>query len=139
MSSWRSRTAVVSMAEARRRTRSSAKAAGTAHEKTVADFLAAALDDDRIERRRLNGAKDRGDIAAVRVHGQRVVIEAKNRRDWRPGEWLRKAETERQNDNALVGLVVAKRHGVADPGQQIVLMTLADLVAIITGARTEET
>jgi hypothetical protein len=123
---------------ARKRTRGSAKAAGAAHEKTVGDYLAAALDDDRIERRVTNGAKDRGDIAGLRVHGQRLVVECKNRRDWQPGTWLREAEAERVNDGALAGLVVAKRHGIADPGQQVVLMTLADLVAIIRGVRTEE-
>lgn len=130
--------AAVAKAKAKRpRNRASAKAAGSSHEKATADYLSAALDDDRIERRVTNGAKDRGDVAGVRVHGQRLIIEAKNHRDWRPGEWLREAERERQNDNALAGLVVAKRHGTADPGQQIVITTLDDLVAIITGSRPQ--
>jgi hypothetical protein len=94
--------------------------------------------DDGIERRVTNGAKDRGDIAGLRAHGKRVVVEVKNRRDWTPGTWLREAEKERQNDNALAGVVVAKRHGIADPAQQIVLMTLADLVALLNGARPVE-
>lgn len=126
------------MAEARKRTRSSAKAAGARFEREIADWLAANLD-DRIDRRVKTGAADKGDLGGIRVHGKRVVAELKNRRDWRPGEWLRETDKERANDNALAGFVVAKRHGTADPGQQIVLMTLADLVAIITGARTEET
>lgn len=122
------------MAEARKRTRSSAKAAGARFEREIADHLAAVLD-DRIDRRVKTGAADKGDLGGIRVHGQRVVAELKNRRDWRPGEWLREAEKERLNDDALAGLVVAKRHGVADPGQQIVITTLDDIVAIITGAR----
>jgi hypothetical protein len=121
----------------RKRTRSSAKAAGARFEREIADWLAANLD-DRIDRRVKTGAKDCGDLGGIRVHGKRVVAELKNRRDWRPGEWLREAEKERANDGALAGFVVAKRHGTADPGQQIVLMTVDDLVAIITGARTEE-
>jgi hypothetical protein len=125
------------MPEARKRTRSSAKAAGARFEREIADWLAANLD-DRIDRRVKTGAKDCGDLGGIRVHGQRVTAELKNRRDWRPGEWLREAEKERANDGALAGFVVAKRHGTADPGQQIVLMTVDDLVAIITGARTEE-
>jgi len=124
------------VAEARKRTRSSAKAAGARFEREIADHLAAVLD-DRIDRRVKTGALDKGDLGGIRVHGQRVVAELKNRRDWRPGEWLREAEKERLNDQALAGLVVAKRHGVSAPGQQIVITTLDDLVAIITGSRPQ--
>ena len=42
------------------------------------------------------------------------------------------------NDDALVGLVVHKRHGVSDPLQQWVSCTLADLVAILTGQRGDQ-
>ena len=38
------------------------RAKGTRLERTVATYLAAALNDDRIERRALNGAKDRGAV-----------------------------------------------------------------------------
>ena len=125
------------MAEARRRTRSSAKAAG-AHMETITVAYLAQHIDDSIERRVTNGAKDRGDVSGLRAHGKRVVVEVKNRRDWTPGTWLREAEKERVNDNALAGVVVAKRHGIADPAQQIVLMTLADLVALLNGSRPVE-
>ena len=37
--------------------------------------------------------------------------------------------------DALVGLVVAKRHGVGDAAAQYVTMTVADLVALLTGHR----
>ena len=60
------------------RSRRSAKAAGTRFETSIANALATALDDDRIERRARNGSKDRGDIAGVRLHSQRVVIECKD-------------------------------------------------------------
>jgi hypothetical protein len=63
---------------ARPRTRKSAKSAGSRFERTVADALADALDDDRIERRARNGSKDRGDIGGIRLHGQRVVLECKD-------------------------------------------------------------
>lgn len=124
------------------RTRQSAKQAGARFEKIVADYLADQLDDDRIERRRLTGARDRGDIAGIRHHGQRVVIEAKDHGGRvQVGPWLNEADIERGNDDALVGIVVAKRRGTADPGEQIVLMTLADLVAVLTGQHptTKET
>lgn len=125
------------MTEPRRRTRSSAKKAGASFERLVADHLAEQID-DRIDRRVKTGRADKGDIAGLRVHGQRVVIECKNTRAWTPGQWLREAERERVNDDALAGLVVAKRHGSADPGEQVVLMTMADFVALVTGERPKE-
>lgn len=117
------------------RTRASARAAGARFERVVADYLATQLGDDRIDRRPKMGAKDRGDIAAVRVHGQRVVIECKDTALLQIGPWLNEAEVERGNDDALVGLVVAKRHGIGNPADQIVVMTLADLVALMSGSR----
>ena len=117
------------------RNRQSAKSAGTAFETLIATYLAAALDDDRIERRSRNGAKDRGDIGGLRIHGQRLVIEAKNcaRLDL-PG-WIAEAHLEAGNDDAVAGLVCHKRRGSAQPGEQWVSMTLADLVALISGQR----
>jgi hypothetical protein len=115
------------------RNRASAKQAGARFERLIADHLAATVD-DRIDRRVKTGAKDKGDVAGLRVHGQKVVIEAK---DYGGrvlvGPWLNEAEVERGNDDALAGLVIAKRRGTTDPGDQIVLMTVRDLVALITG------
>lgn len=116
------------------RSRASAKAAGTRHERAVADYLAQHLD-DRIDRRPKTGSKDRGDIGGVRHLGARVVVECKNTSRLDVGSWLREAEVERGNDDATVGLVVAKRHGKGDPADQLVLMTLGDLVALLTGSR----
>ena len=59
------------------RSRQSAKQLGAATERHVADHLAKALEDDRIDRRVKRGILDRGDISGVRVHGQRLVIEVK--------------------------------------------------------------
>lgn len=115
------------------RTRQSARTAGARFERSIADALAAALDDDRIDRRIRNGARDRGDIAGVRLHGQRVVIECKDAATLRLPEWTAEARTEAGNDDALVGLVIHKRRGTADPMRQWVSMTVADLVAILTG------
>ncbi|RVW06244.1 hypothetical protein [Rhodococcus spongiicola] len=119
------------------RNRASAKAAGARFERLIADGLAAALDDDRIDRRVKNGAKDRGDIGGVRIHGQRLVIECKDTSTLRLPEWTREARLEAGNDDALTGVVVHKRRGTTDPMQQWVTCTVADLVALITGQRTE--
>ena len=123
---------------ARPRTRRSARTAGTRFERTIADALAAALDDDRIDRRARTGAKDRGDIAGLRLHGQRVVVECKDAATLRLPEWTAEARTEAGNDDALVGVVVHKRRGVSDPLSQWVSMTLADLVAILSGRAVEQ-
>ncbi len=117
-----------------RRNRRSAKAAGSWMERITAEFLAFRLADDRIERRTKNGANDRGDITGVKtIRGGRVVIEAKNvaRLDL-PG-WLREAEVERGNDDALIGVVVHKRRGSANPADQFVTMDLETFARLLDG------
>lgn len=122
------------------RSRASAKKAGTSFERAIADYLRDAIGDDRIDRRVKTGAKDRGDIGGLRTYGgSRIVAEAKDYGGrFLVGPWLREAGIERGNDDAAVGLVVAKRRGVTDPGEQVVLMTVADLVGLMTGERPPE-
>lgn len=116
------------------RTRRTARQAGTRFERTIADHLAQTLNDDRIDRRPKTGNHDRGDIANVRTHdGQRIVIECKDVTKMALPEWTAEAHHEANNDHALVGVVVSKRHGVADPTAQWVHMTLNDLIALLTG------
>ena len=121
------------------RSRSSAKAAGARFERVIADHLRDNVD-DRVDRRVKTGAQDRGDIAALRsAHGGKVVLELKDYGGrLEVGPWLNEAEIERGNDDALVGAVVAKRRGHGDPADQIVLMTVRDFVALITGTRPEQ-
>lgn len=119
------------------RNRASARKAGTAFETLIADYLAAHVD-DRIERRTKNGNKDRGDIGGLRHMGQRIVIEAKNTVHLSLGTWATEAEIERGNDDAVAGIIAHKRHGKGRAGDQWVTMTVADLVAILTGHRPEE-
>jgi hypothetical protein len=117
------------------RSRRSARTAGTRSERAVADYLAAQLDDDRIDRRVKTGARDRGDISGVRAHGQRVVLEVKDCTVGRLPEWTAEAHAEAGHDDALLGLVIAKRRGAADPGRWWVHMTVDDLLALLTGER----
>ena len=122
------------------RTRKTARDAGRRMETATAAYLAAMLNDDRIEVRSRNGGKDRGDVAGVRSpHGARVVVECKDTATMTLGPWVREAEVERGNDDALVGLVIHKRRGVGlgldAMGGQYVTMTLEDLVALLTGHR----
>lgn len=122
----------------RSRSRKSARAAGTRFEREIAEALARALNDDRIERRARTGARDRGDIAGVRCRGHRVVVECKNAVRLDLPAWTREARIEAGNDEAICGVVVHKRHGTSDPLAQWVSMTLADFVALLTGQAVEQ-
>lgn len=119
------------------RNRQSAKKAGTTFERQVADYLAQHVD-DRIDRRAKTGSKDRGDIAGVRIWGQRLVLECKNTTRLALADWMNQAETERGNDDALAGLIIHKRHGNNQPGDQWVTTTLRELTALLNGYREED-
>jgi hypothetical protein len=69
--------------------------------------------------------------------GARIVVETKDCSRVEIGRWLTEVEVERLNDDAVAGLVVAKRRGKGDPADQLVLLTLRDLVALLTGQRSE--
>lgn len=122
------------------RNRASAKAAGTNMETSVAQFLADRLNSDFIERRRLGGGKDRGDIGGVRtIAGGRVVVEVKDYAGTvKVKPWLDEAAVEAGNDDAVAGVVVFKRSGIgyksaADHG---VMMTLETLCVLLEGGVT---
>lgn len=122
------------------RTRASAKKAGASFERSVADYLATELDDDRIDRRVKTGAQDKGDIAGLRtIRGGRVVVECKNYGgQFNVTPWLKEAEIERANDSAAFGVVVAKRRGTTDPGEQVVFMTLETFARLVDGGLDAE-
>lgn len=120
------------------RSRRSAKTIGTATETAVAKYLATKLDDPedrRIDRRARNGNKDRGDITGLYIHGQRLVVEVKDCARTDLPAWTNEAKLEAGNDDALAGLIIAKRKGTRDVARYWVHMTVAELVALITGER----
>lgn len=117
------------------RNRVSAKAAGARTERIVADYLAAALDDDRIDRRVKTGSKDRGDVGGLRHAGHRLVVEIKDCARTDLAGWVTEAHLEANHDDALMGLVIHKRRGTTDPGRFYVAMTVDDLLALLTGER----
>lgn len=119
------------------RNRQSAKKAGATFERQVADYLAQHVD-DRIDRRAKTGSKDRGDITGLRHLGERIVIECKNTTRLNLAGWMNQAEIERGNDDALAGLIIHKRHGNNQPGDQWVTTTLRELTALFNGYREEE-
>ena len=116
------------------RNRASAKKAGTQMETLVAGYLNQHVD-DRIERRRLTGSKDHGDIAGLRHMGEPVAVEVKNTARINLGAWATEAEIARGNSDSVAGIIVHKRHGKGQPADQWVTMTLGDLVALLVGSR----
>ena len=114
------------------RNRRSARQAGSRFEREVADYLADKVD-DRIDRRVKTGARDKGDIGGLRHMGQKVAIECKNTSRINLGTWINEAHTAMGNDDAGVGLILHKRHGKGQPGDQWVTTTVDDLIALITG------
>lgn len=119
-----------------KRNRASAKAAGTSFEREIADHLNQHVD-DRIDRRVKTGAADKGDIAGLRHLGQKIVIECKNTSRINLGTWINEAHTAMGNDDAGAGLIVHKRHGKGQPGDQWVTTTVDDLIALLTGQSRE--
>lgn len=109
---------------------------GNGFAQDVADYLATALGDDRIERRVNHGSNDKGDIAGVKVRGKRTVIECKCCKRMDLSGWVDEAETERNNDDSEFGVVVHKRRGYGKKrmGGNYVTMTLEMFAAIIAGA-----
>lgn len=109
------------------------KSRGTAFESAIVGWLQWRLGTRDIERRTLNGTRDRGDVAGLKVHGQRVVLELKAHARHELAAWLDEAELEAGNDDALLGAVVFKKRGTADPACQYVLMSLGSFAALIDG------
>lgn len=97
---------------------SASKRKGTAAETAVVTYLRTA-GFVQVERRTLNGAKDRGDIAGI----PGVVIEVKNCARQELAGWVAEAELERDNDHASLGVVWHKRRGRTDPADWFVTMS----------------
>lgn len=115
--------------EARRRTRSSAKAAGRSLENDLVSALnSRGLKADRL---RMKGKNDEGDVRAELAPDH--VFECKNTRTLALTTWWREASRERDNAQASYAWVVWKRHGVSDPSEQWATTTtgqLAELLAL---------
>jgi len=116
------------------RSRASAKQAGSRFERIIADYLRDKLS-EFIDRKVKTGAKDTGDIANVRTaKNRKVAVECKDYGGkLNLPEWVREAELERLNDGADVAVVIAKRRGTAQPGEQWVILTVDGLLELLRG------
>lgn len=83
-----------------------------------------------VERRRLAGRYDRGDIAGI----PGVVIEAKAAKKFELAGWLDEATEERDNDKADLGFCWFKRRGKASAADGFVLMDGRTVMMLLSAA-----
>ena len=102
---------------------------GTLHESNVVGFLRE-HGFPYAERRALNGQFDKGDVTGTGP----LVWECKNHKELALSEWLRETEQERINAAADYGILVAKRRGVWDAGQQYAVLPLEAMVRLLKQA-----
>ena len=105
------------------------KAKGTLWESAIVTFLNA-YGWPHVERRTLNGANDRGDIAGI----PGVVIEAKSVKSITLGAFIDEAEKERKNDKADIGVAWIKRRGRTTADYGYVAMDGATFVYLLKRA-----
>lgn len=108
---------------------SASKQKGTRWESAIVQFLK-----ERgvihAERRALNGATDRGDIAGI----PGLVIEAKSTKALTLAAFVKEAEAERANDGARHGVAWIKRVGKSSPADAYVVMTGDGLMRLLADA-----
>jgi hypothetical protein len=102
------------------------KQKGTAFESLIVAYLRAngVL---HAERRALNGAVDKGDIAGI----PSVVIEAKNCQRIELAQWVDEANQEALNDGSEIGVVWAKRKGRAAAEHGYIVMDPRTLMTLL--------
>ena len=105
------------------------RAKGTSWESAIVTYLQTA-GWVHTERRALNGAKDRGDIAGI----PGVCIEAKSAARIELAEWLKEAQTEKVNSGASVGAVWIKKRGKTSAGDGYVVMDGQQFVQLLKEA-----
>jgi hypothetical protein len=100
------------------RSRATARKAGTAWETAIVNTLTT-HGWPHAERRRLNGTRDRGDIAGI----PGLVIEAKNTNRLEVAAAVDEANVEALNANAPIGVAWFKRKGKTSPLDGYVVMS----------------
>ena len=108
---------------------SAAKRKGTAAETAVVNYLRT-RGWPHAERRALNGAGDRGDIAGV----VGTVIEVKAHARMELAAWLDETARETENDGAKYGVTWHKRRGRGSPGDWFVTMDGDTFVRLLADA-----
>lgn len=108
---------------------SRSKQKGTQWEREVVEYLRRS-GFPHAERRSLNGAKDRGDVAGC----PGLVVECKNAKTVTLAAWLDEANVERANDHADLGVVWHHRRGRASAGEGFVTLDGRTFVWLLRSA-----
>lgn len=87
-----------------------------------------------VERRRLQGVQDRGDLAGV----PGLVIECKDEKQWNAGVWLKETDVETANEIAHTrrpawGITFKRSLGHPSPSDGVVLMRPSTFAALWAG------
>lgn len=116
---------------------SSQRKKGTAWETACTVYLRRAFEDDEgtIHRSSLHGRLDEGDIHGLKANGMPLVVECKNARQYRFGDWVEEAEDEAWNAGACYGVVFAKRSGIGiqHVGQHFCVMSIDTFIRLLGG------
>lgn len=105
---------------------SASKRRGTAFETLIATKWAQVV--PGTERRALAGTQDKGDLLIPGEH--RFIVEAKCEKRLDLAGWRTEALVEAANAGVPIGVVVHKRRGHGQPGDQWVTLALDDFLAI---------
>lgn len=109
------------------------KIKGSAYERSIVNYLRdMGFSTDRT---RAGWSDDRGDIHGVTsTTGQPFTFECKNhRKDSLPG-WIEELKREVSNAGGVAGVVVHKKHGTTDAGDQFCTLPLSMLVQLLKEA-----
>jgi hypothetical protein len=101
------------------------KKKGDRFELTVQRYLSERIDCERIP---AGATVDRGDLWT-----RTCLIQCKNVRGWRLGEWLRETIQQQQDARKELHALVIKRTRTTDPADQFVVMTLGQLRELLAG------
>ncbi|MDU3737523.1 hypothetical protein [Bifidobacterium scardovii] len=120
------------------RNRRTAKDNGTRFETAMESYLRWALDDRRINRLRLHGARDIGDLGNVYFHGEPVTIECKWTAGLNATAHMREAILEAKNNDSPFPWVLQKKEGVGlanlrSQGSQLAYTLTTVLERMLTG------
>lgn len=107
------------------------KRKGTSFEVLIRDYLIEEMDDDRIMRLAQAGAKDGGDIANLRVCGEKIAVECKDVKILSLPGGVDEAIKEAGNIGATIGVLIHKRRGKGQAKDQIVSMSAEHFIRLL--------
>lgn len=88
----------------------------------------------KVERRRLTGTLDQGDIAGWNTPHGSVCVEVKSAAEWRIGSWISELDDEAENAAAETGFVACRPKGKPEPEDWIAVLRLPWLLDLMQQA-----